>query len=1712
MIKKRVVSIILAFLLVVTTLVPAMAAEVAPNLIVVPSVAPGEVELTDIGVEYAGIPVKFLNLNCATEGATIRFTFDGSDPKTSATSYTWLAEYPFEITEATTIKAYASLDGVDGDIFTFEYTIKRNDVSIDLGNPIVEDGLTLYTSNGDGQPVESVIDGVYSLRTDKENDSIFLYFDVDDTFIKGGSNEVEVEVEYYDDTIGTFGIGYDDEGVGATAGTEGVQLKGSGQWLKAVLTIPDAEFKNELNGADFRIGLYTPRMGYVGDNDVSIRSVKVRKPVQNPVNLKVISSKLGNIFTQSEQLILNLNINNTTDSDKNLQLEYTVLDRNGIKVKSDTISNIQANAGSTYPINLDLNDITKYDTYKLSVNITGIDSDVNIEGVYPFSRILSENRDVSDGIFGVCTHFAQGSGVVEGNLTVAQQAGAKYIRDEMYWSQAETVKGVVTIKPEWEDYIDTAIEKGMQPLVILSYGNPLYDEGNPPESDEAIAAYANYAKTVAQHFKGRVTDFEIWNEYNINTIANRGTEDAAIYKRMMEAAYNAIKSVYAGDEAAVTVIGAVTANNDLEWIEDLLIAGGFDYMDAISVHPYTYPFSPVTNGLDSGMVQLDALLHEYGGEHMPIWISEIGWPTNEGARGVNEYQSAIYGVQAHIITQVDNVVDKVFWYDLQNDGTDSEYTEHNFGMIRTWYDEIVPAAAKQNYIAYSALTSRLLGKTYDRSYNDLNQDIKIYRFTPETASENSADTLVVWTTGSDKNVVLDLGCTSAEVSDMFGNKNTVYAIDGKVSLTLTAAPMYIEGVMAENISMGTSALSLDAYEVDSVAGGSFSIGANYTGTVPVEGAKYKVIAPTGWNTVSDVSFSTGNTSKQIEITCPETISNGIYELYVQAAMNNDKVFAMVKVLVHIVDSYAVKVMPVPVVYGEWDKWQISTEISNNYAEDVITGAVSIVQPTEWANVVDYSIAANSTEVFNIPVPGSVDQGVYDLKMEINVNGEIKTVQKSISFLAAAETVTAPVIDGVMNSEEWEDSMAFYLNTQSQIQFIPDWAGVDDLSGTGYLKWDDEKLYLAVEVKDNVHKQAYMGGNIWNGDGIQFAIDPDRENPGSQGWNEIGISLNNDGGITKFRWSSANGKTSGDFTEMDCSIIRDDETGTIVYETSMPWGDLLPDGIAAAKGSNFGFSLLINDDDGSGRRGFIEYMGGIGVDKDASAFGDVILVSNIAEPVSSDATLKDLKVNGNIVPGFAADVYEYGITLPAGTITVPTVTATVNDSNAVATVTAAAGLPGTTTIVVTAEDGITTKTYKINFAVQSSGGGTTPTPTPAPTPKPAPTVEEDKQGNAIVKLPDPKLDATTGAAKSILDAATLDKAKEGINGNKKVIVEIPAVKNAKAYTVELPKTALTTTEAKKKERIEIQTEFGNIEVPANMFKASELTGATNVKITVGKADTSGLDKEILSQIGNKPVVELTVTADGTQIDWNNPEAPVTVSIDYTPTQEELKNPGHITVWYIDGDGKVVSIPNAKYDKKTGKVVFTTTHFSKYTVAYVEKTFSDAAKISWAQKQVEVLASKGIIDTDQADFKPETNITRGEFVSMLVKALGLSANTDVTFVDVKKGSKYFEEISTAKKLGIAAGGNKNAFRPDEEISRQDMMVLLTKALTYAGKITEDGNLIDLEKFADQAKISAYAKQSIATLVKAGIISGEGKNMNPLGNTNKAAAACVIYNLFN
>jgi hypothetical protein len=358
-------------------------------------------------------------------------------------------------------------------------------------------------------------------------------------------------------------------------------------------------------------------------------------------------------------------------------------------------------------------------------------------------------------------------------------------------------------------------------------------------------------------------------------------------------------------------------------------------------------------------------------------------------------------------------------------------------------------------------------------------------------------------------------------------------------------------------------------------------------------------------------------------------------------------------------------------------------------------------------------------------------------------------------------------------------------------------------------------------------------------------------------------------------------------------------------------------------------------------------------------------------------------------------------------------------------------------------------------------------------------------------------------------ASIDTGSRNLNQGGTVIT-IPSIPDVDTYSVGIPVPDLSTTDIQG--TLTLNTDAGSITVTSNMLTGVAGTKGNKAQITIGQADKSNLPEDVKYAVGDRPLVQLTLSIDGKQTNWNNPEASVTVSIPYNPTAAELADPEHIVVWYIDGAGNAISVPNGRYDPETGTVIFTTTHFSYYAIAYVHQTFEDLESVDWAKESIEVLASKGILKgISETKYAPQTNITRADFMYFLIRTMGVDSKFEKNFDDIDKNAYYYKEMGIAKKLGIASGTGNNRFSPNESITRQDMMVLTERALRMLKKLEVQGTVSDLEKFSDQSLIGDYAIDSVASLIKEGLIVGNIDKVNPLGNTTRAEAAVFLYRVY-
>ncbi|NLA86679.1 MAG: S-layer homology domain-containing protein [Clostridiales bacterium] len=339
--------------------------------------------------------------------------------------------------------------------------------------------------------------------------------------------------------------------------------------------------------------------------------------------------------------------------------------------------------------------------------------------------------------------------------------------------------------------------------------------------------------------------------------------------------------------------------------------------------------------------------------------------------------------------------------------------------------------------------------------------------------------------------------------------------------------------------------------------------------------------------------------------------------------------------------------------------------------------------------------------------------------------------------------------------------------------------------------------------------------------------------------------------------------------------------------------------------------------------------------------------------------------------------------------------------------------------------------------------------------------------------------------------------------------MPPVSEAASYAVTLPADSLSEDEGG---TLTVNTELGSISMPSDMLSPLSGISGQTARINIGRGSVSSLPNNVKEALGDRPIVQLTMSVNGTQTDWSNPDAPVTVAIPYTPTAEESANPESIVVWYVDRDGSLNCVTNGRYDTLTGMVVFRITHFSDYAVDYNPVGFNDVDEGAWYSKAVGYLAAREITGgTGDGKFSPDAKLTRGEFIVMLMRAYGISPDDDPTDNFSDAGSTYYTGyLAAAKRLGLVDGVGNNRYAPERDITRQELFTLLYKTLTVINRVPQGDSSKAISDFSDAGDIATWAMDAVALLIETGIVEGNTGKLSPMDSGTRAEMAQMLYKL--
>ncbi|MDO5713651.1 MAG: S-layer homology domain-containing protein [Tissierellia bacterium] len=175
------------------------------------------------------------------------------------------------------------------------------------------------------------------------------------------------------------------------------------------------------------------------------------------------------------------------------------------------------------------------------------------------------------------------------------------------------------------------------------------------------------------------------------------------------------------------------------------------------------------------------------------------------------------------------------------------------------------------------------------------------------------------------------------------------------------------------------------------------------------------------------------------------------------------------------------------------------------------------------------------------------------------------------------------------------------------------------------------------------------------------------------------------------------------------------------------------------------------------------------------------------------------------------------------------------------------------------------------------------------------------------------------------------------------------------------------------------------------------------------------------------------------------------------------------------------------------------FTKYPITYKTSEWAKNVPVEAEQMGFNMANIQG-----KKEFEGTEPITRGEFISMLVKALRLEEKAGEAFIDVNPEAWYAKDVHSARAYGLVQGTGGGRFEPEALLTRQEMALMLQNGL----KLEPMG--ID-KVFKDDGEIGEVFKEAVYRMAEYGIVRGtdEGTFL-PKEGANRESATSMILNL--
>ena len=303
---------------------------------------------------------------------------------------------------------------------------------------------------------------------------------------------------------------------------------------------------------------------------------------------------------------------------------------------------------------------------------------------------------------------------------------------------------------------------------------------------------------------------------------------------------------------------------------------------------------------------------------------------------------------------------------------------------------------------------------------------------------------------------------------------------------------------------------------------------------------------------------------------------------------------------------------------------------------------------------------------------------------------------------------------------------------------------------------------------------------------------------------------------------------------------------------------------------------------------------------------------------------------------------------------------------------------------------------------------------------------------------------------------------------------------------------------------IVTYFGSVTFSAGALKSLESMYGDVITIVIRRGSfivavlVNGV--EVAYNDGENPLVISLPVSDGgkAEAEFADSENSAADS-DIGGSDEEN---GYVAV--IRRGGKDTVIPTGV--EKNGNIKLKSPTTGEFDVVRNKKEFNDT-QTHWALGHITFTSARNLFSgTSDTEFSPNMNMTRAMFATVLSRLDGvdLSAYSVSRFSDVPSGMWYSAAVEWAADKGIVTGYD-GVFNPDNNVTREQMAVMLDKYIKYKGYTLPTANAVE---FSDGDTIAGWALDGVKSIQRAGIINGKpGGFFDPQGTATRAEVATVF-----